>query len=73
MNQSRFLIIVTCKVLRVRTALQTTRNINITFGFNITTQQIETNWFAKFRTGKFHVTNEIRRCPKSMINNEEHH
>lgn len=57
--------------LRGTTALQTARNINSVFGSSVTTQQTVSNWFAKFRTGNFDLTNEPRGCPESKVNNDE--
>jgi len=71
MERSEIRTIMKYEFLRGTTASQTARNINSVFGSSVTTQQTVSNWFAKFRTGNFDLTNEPRGRPESKVNNDE--
>ncbi|CAI9719933.1 Hypothetical predicted protein [Octopus vulgaris] len=53
------------------TASQTPRNINGVFHSNVVTQQTVSNWFAKFRSGNFDLTNEQRGQPETKVENDK--
>jgi len=71
MERSEIRTVMKYEFLRGTTASQTAQNINNVFGSSVTTQQIVSNWFAKFRTGNFDLSNELRGRPKSKVNNDE--
>ena len=71
MERSEIRTIMKYEFLRGTTASQTARNINSVCGSSVTTQQTVSNWFAKFRTGNFNLTNEPRGRPESKVNNDE--
>lgn len=71
MERSEIRAIMEHEFLRGTTASQTARNINGLVGFNITTQQTVSNWFAKFRKGNFDLANGPRGRPESKVNNDK--
>ena len=71
MEPSEIRTIMKYEFLRGTTASQTERNINSVYGSSVTTHQTVSNWFAKFRTGNFDLTNEPRGRPESNVNNDE--
>ncbi|XP_076673232.1 histone-lysine N-methyltransferase SETMAR-like [Andrena cerasifolii] len=71
MERSEIRTIMKYEFLLGTKAPQTTRNVNSVFGSGVTTEQTVSNWFAKFRTGNFDLTNEPRGRPESKVINDE--
>uniref|UniRef100_A0A1A9ZC32 HTH_48 domain-containing protein n=1 Tax=Glossina pallidipes TaxID=7398 RepID=A0A1A9ZC32_GLOPL len=70
MDRSEICTVMKYEFLHGTTTSQIAPNINSVFGSSVTTQQTVSDWFAKFRIGKFDLTNDARGRSQSKVNND---